>query len=323
MSCDFDNTDDSGLVPDPNLDKDLMCIIFDSKISGLQTELSAAGVTVNRRDISDDMMIGQIIGTGAFAQVYLCTDSKGNQYAAKHLNLQRDTDFRAVMHEVTALHMMAGNLYVVQLYSVYFTPSNELYIVMEYMKDGSFEDFRKKNPGLSQRVIQYVMGMVGKAFVGIHNQGIIHRDIKLGNILIRVEADGKITAKIADFGLCWIPSISGNCNSFAGTLFYMSPEASNSGRFRKNYGQPTDMWSLGVLFTRLHGLQLPHLTYKNQTDMQLCLQMYTQNQIPDFEPSAKISADCCKVVNACLRVNPSERPTIDKLMEHPYFNFVP
>ena len=321
MSCDFDNTSKSGLVPDPNLN--LERTILDSKIRGLETDLRAAGVTVHCSDISAHLHIGPIIGKGGFAKVYLCTDSKGNQYAAKHLNLQRDTDFRAVMHEVTALHMMAGNPYVVQLDSVYFTPSNELYIVMEYMKDGSFEDFRKKNPGLSQRVIQYIMCEVVKAFFGIHKLGIIHRDIKNGNILIRVEADGKITAKIADFGLCWIPSISGNCNSFAGTLFYMSPEASNSGRFRKNYGQPTDMWSLGVLIARLHSLQLPHLRQTNQTDMQLCLQMYSQNQIPDFEPSAKISADCCKVVNACLRVNPSERPTIDKLMEHPYFNFVP
>jgi len=270
--------------------------------------------------------MGPIIGEGGFGKVHLCTDRlNGDNYAVKLIHLRRpNIDFQSLMHEVTALHMMAKNPDVVQLYSVYFTPSNELYIVMEYMKDGSFQDFRKKNPGLSQSVIRLIMYKIARAFLGIHELGIIHRDIKNGNILIRVEADGTITVKIADFGLCWIPSISGNCNSFAGTLFYMSPESCRSEIHGGGaYNESTDVWSFGVLIARLHGLQLPHLTCKNRTEMQLFLQTYTQDQIPVFQSSEKISAECCEVVNACLRVIPSERPTIAELMECSYLKVVP
>jgi serine/threonine protein kinase len=257
--------------------------------------------------------------------VYELTDRDGNKYAGKCFDLHI-ADLKSLLNEIRAMKMMEGVPNVVQLISVYITSNDELYIVMEYMKDGTLRDFLTKHPGLSRNVIQHIMCMVAQGLLGIHTNGLIHRDIKPANILISVGADGTIIAKIADFGLCWDPSISGVCNSFAGTSFYVSPEASRSKDQTYGcmcYDTPTDIWSFAILIVRIHGLTLPHFLYKEKIDVRWRLETYTQRQIPDFKPSANISADCCEVVNECLRVNPSERPTIDKLMEHLYFKVDP
>ncbi|MCX6666478.1 MAG: serine/threonine-protein kinase [Euryarchaeota archaeon] len=301
---------------------------YQSTLAEFLNQLDNAGVVVNNvpeiSETSDTMKLGPKLGQGGFASVYELTDRDGNQYAGKCFDLHV-ADLKSLFKEIHGMKRMEGVRNVVQLISVYITSFDVLYIVMEYMKDGTLRDFLTKHPGLSKNVKRHIMRMVAQGLLGIHTNGLIHRDIKNGNILIRVE-DGTITAKIADFGLCWDPSISGVCDSFAGTSFYVSPEASRSRDQSyewRCYDTPTDIWSLAILIARIHGLTLPHFHYKEKRDVLWKLETYTQREIPLFNESPKISAECCDVVNRCLQVDPSERLTIEEVINLPYFKVDP
>ena len=106
---------------------------------------------------------------------------------------------------------------------------------------------------LLESMIIHILRQICVALKHIHGSGIIHRDIKLENVMLSEEGSG-CTAKLADFGLAekLINGRSAKPNK-AGTPAYLAPEIVEG----KPYGSASDMWSLGCLLYVLLTAELP------------------------------------------------------------------
>jgi len=189
------------------------------------------------------------LGRGAMGAVYLARDpQRRSRVAIKVLaeGLEDDTDRARFEREVEALTKVGTHPGVVGLASAGTLPDGRPYLAMDYVEGEDLEQVLKR--GLSpEKVVSYVL-QVTSALGYAHELGLIHRDIKPGNILI--DADGE-RALLADFGLARFSGSSGRerltmTGEVVGTPAYMAPEQIHPA----GYGEPgpyTDVYAVGAL----------------------------------------------------------------------------
>ena len=125
----------------------------------------------------------------------------------------------------------------------YFKECNELKTIVEnYIEKLSAPEHRTK-PILSEEEVQNIMYMLIKGLCHIHENGIVHRDLKTENCLI----DNNFNLRIIDFGLSKVASNRESGNHIIGTKLYMAPEIFTSKGDTKVYKEPVDMWSTGII----------------------------------------------------------------------------
>lgn len=135
----------------------------------------------------------------------------------------------------------------------------------------------------------------------IHSLGMMHRDLKIENIMLNSVFD----SKIIDFGLVRVEDINGSVNSMTkgvGTLAYMSPEMLNE----EEYDNKTDVYSYGIVLFALFVGRLPKQTMKDKL-----------NKVPIKLPKAspKISKFCIELITKCTSFERKKRPTFDEIIE--------
>ena len=210
------------------------------------------------------------------------------------------------------------------------------YIIMEYVKDGDLakclEIYRLKyRKPFSEEIVQYLMKQIVSAIKYIHNKNIIHRDLKLENIMVNFNNDidkqnvnmMKATVKIIDFGISAIGSKDKLVYSLLGTPKNMAPtilmnyEAKNSIR----YGKEIDIWSLGTICYEMFIGQ----PVFNSKDMNIL-----KDEIKNIKYilPTKISKEIVSFINGMLQYDGKYRLTIDQLSNHPFLtknvnNFTP
>ena len=126
---------------------------------------------------------------------------------------------------------------------------NDPYLVTQYARSGSVGDSMDRSGRSWNRDL--ALTLVLDALRGleyVHSQGVIHRDIKPGNILVQPQSDGRLTGKLADFGLAKnYVSVGGSvltrCGARVGTLLFMAPEQLRDARSAR---EPADTYSMGV-----------------------------------------------------------------------------
>ena len=156
---------------------------------------------------------------------------------------------------------MQRPLNIVLLHS-FFQDARALYLVLEYCPKGNLYDELHKQPKqrFSEKKAAYYIRQIAKALKFTHSNNIIHRDVKLENLLLDVY---KIPM-LADFGWSICTDLSDNCKDFCGTLDYLPLEMIK----QRSYSYGADIWSLGVLmFELLTGYapfvaKKPAMTYK-------------------------------------------------------------
>ncbi|XP_076834900.1 protein kinase C delta type-like [Brachyhypopomus gauderio] len=160
-----------------------------------------------------------------------------------------DEDVESTMVEKRVLALAWDCPFLTHLYSTFQT-KEYLYFVMEYLNGGDL-NFHIEEEGcfdLYRATFYAAEILCGLQF--LHGKGVIHRDLKLENVML----DGEGHVKIADFGLCKENVFGGNlATSFCGTPYYMAPEII----LGQQYSFSVDWWSFGVLLYVMLIGQLP------------------------------------------------------------------
>ena len=205
--------------------------------------------------------LGQLVGRGGMAEVHVAVDTRlGRTVAVKIMRADFATDsiflerFRREAHSVAQMN----NPNIVNIYDSgeesVTTETGEVehlpYLVMEYVKGQTLRDILKVNGALSQRDAEQVMMGVLNALEYSHRMGIIHRDIKPGNIMISEQG----VVKVMDFGIARAIDDSAatmtQSQGVVGTAQYLSPEQARG----ENVDMRSDLYSAGcVLYEMLTG----------------------------------------------------------------------
>ena len=131
-----------------------------------------------------------------------------------------------------------------------FETFDKIYLVTEYVENGSLSDFLFNSVELlTPEIISKILTNILKVLNTLNKLGIIHRDIKPDNILITKNLD----IKFIDFGFSRIIATNQLCNENCGTVCYASPELIT----KQFYSKKTDFWSVGVLAYYLQFGELP------------------------------------------------------------------
>lgn len=148
---------------------------------------------------------------------------------------------QSLMEEINVLRLMNHDN-VVKMVDIFFQTQTytHVYIVMDMAK-GDLASLIHCNSSFTELEIATIMKMILTGLSYIHQNGIIHRDIKPHNVLISHEG----VAKISDFGLCVQSESSDVC---CGTKVYMAPEVLLYGN---EYSQKADVWSVGCILWEL------------------------------------------------------------------------
>ena len=189
----------------------------------------------------------------------------------------------------------------VQYLGSYENNSNS-FIVMEFFPGETLLNFINRHPRLGEHDSLYIFYQLISVIEHLHKSSIIHRDIKLDNIMI----DSNLCVRLLDYGLSKaLKSESQKLFEKCGSFEFMSPEMAKN----QAYDTSIDIWSLGVVLYSLVHQRLPFAA----RDTSLLIQKIIYGE-PQY--SRELSANLIDLLERMLQKDPSERITIDEIKRH-------
>ena len=195
------------------------------------------------------------LGRGAMGTVWAAVHVTLNQRVAIKLisgDQSRSTEARLRFGVEAKAAARLRSRHVVQVYDDGETPNGTPYIVMEYLEGETLEQRLERQPDIGLPEAVRITSHVGRALARAHAQGIVHRDLKSGNIFIAKSDDDEHgwVAKVLDFGVAKVltevtgPSAT-KTGTIVGTPLFMSPEQI---RGASQVDHRADLYSLGIVF---------------------------------------------------------------------------
>ena len=250
---------------------------------------------------------GRLLGKGAYGKVNLCLHSlTGRLVAIKSINKSKITKERQrkkIKLETSIMKTLSDSNNIVKIFEKYET-KRHICIVMEYICAGDLLTFIKKRSKLSEPVARFIFKQIILALQYIHSHNIIHRDIKLDNILI--DLDNNI--KICDFGVSKIIKKGDILVEQCGTPAYIAPEILKN---RGYEGFGVDIWSAGVvLYAMLSGT----VPFKGN-DVKDLHKLIIEGK---YKTIKNVSKEANHLVKCLLEVEPKNRIKIEDILVHPW-----
>ncbi|CEM13197.1 unnamed protein product [Vitrella brassicaformis CCMP3155] len=260
----------------------------------------------------DDLEIGEddVIGRGVSGTVFKARHKPTGKFlAVKEMKIEDKAKRDQLLSDLTGFARAKGGQYLVGFISAYQHGATTVRLVMEHMNRGSLADLikrcREENKSIPKEVLEGMAYQMVSGLRHLHNKGIIHRDIKPGNILIN--SDGYV--KITDFGIA--KSVSSMDHTFVGTKVYMSPERV----LGRKYGMSANIWSIGLVLYELVKLEPAIPPQSSVVEVR-------EASLGSEEPPARLDetfdADLRDVIDACVQTEPHMRLSADQLLGLPF-----
>ncbi len=257
-------------------------------------------------------MLQQHIGRGGCSIVYKCKDSRGNMHACKRI-MKNQAPKELVSNEIEIMERLnrnRGNANIIRLIDRHEDDDAYL-IVQELCAHGSLFDHMHTLVG-HEADVQRVIVDVLKGLDFMHDEhGIVHADIKPGNILLSSSG----TAKIGDFGTSFDMSSTNTPRKMVGTPWYMAPETLTNNQFSFQ----SDIWSIGIVTFQLITGRLPFDDYKNPLNANIVdIWQSVLMDTPEYYEDAW-SAKAIDFTKTCLSKDVDERfGSCKDCLKHPW-----
>jgi serine/threonine protein kinase/formylglycine-generating enzyme required for sulfatase activity len=259
--------------------------------------------------------VERVLGEGGFGLVYLAHDDQLQRPVAvkvPHRRLvSRSEDAEAYLSEARTVAGL-DHPNIVPVYDVGNNEEYPVFVVSKYIEGSTLAQRIKENRASVAEAAEMVAA-VAETLHYAHKQGIVHRDIKPGNILL--DNNGK--PFVADFGLALRETDVGKGPCFAGTPAYMSPEQARREGHRVD-GR-SDLFSLGVVFYELLTGRRPFLA---DTIQELLEQITSMEVRPPRQWDDTISKELERICLKALSKRASERYTTAKDMSDDLWHFL-
>ncbi|KAI8453387.1 kinase-like domain-containing protein [Phakopsora pachyrhizi] len=246
------------------------------------------------------------VGQGASGSVYVAkTLADGNKVAIKQMDLKVQPRKELIVNEILVMKE-SQHPNIVNFLDAFIVKDDELWVVMEYMEGGALTDVIDNN-SMSEDQIASICFESCKGLQHLHNQSIIHRDIKSDNVLL--DAQGHV--KITDFGFCAkLTDQKSKRATMVGTPYWMAPEVVK----QKEYGAKVDIWSLGIMAIEMIENEPPYL----DEEPLKALYLIATNGTPTLKKPEKLSKELKNFLAVCLCVDVKSRATADELIQHEF-----
>ena len=287
---------------------------------------------------------GRLIGQGAFGKVNLGLNIlTGRIVAVKSFDKNNSEltgdNMKKILYE-TDLMKKLNHPNITKILEM-FEDEKYFMIIMEYINGGNLFSFVKKRRKLSEKTAKFLFRQIIQGIKYIHEQNIVHRDIKLENLLI----DLNNNVKICDFGIGRkIKNKNQLLHDQCGTLMYMAPEILLSSKEKGYEPFPVDIWSSGIsLYIMLSGT-LP-FNYKNKKNEDDDEEEENEEEEESFSEKSKskkneednfklqysivykepkkiekISDEARDLLKGLLNKDPKKRLTCEQILNHPWLN---
>ncbi|EHY56191.1 Serine/threonine-protein kinase [Exophiala dermatitidis] len=286
-----------------------------------QSERHAAQIypTVGRRRTSitaqtGTWTLGKTIGQGSMGKVKLAKNVETGETAAikivprqtiddhgnaKDERADRSKEIRTARE--AAMVSLLCHPYICGMIDVQRT-NYHWYMLFEYVNGGQMLDYIIAHGRLKEKQARKFARQIASALDYCHRNSIVHRDLKIENILI--SKTGNI--KIIDFGLSNLYSPRSLLKTFCGSLYFAAPELLQA---RQYTGPEVDVWSFGIV---LYVLVCGKVPFDDQSMPQLHAKI--KRGVVDYPQW--LTAECKSIISRMLVVDPRERASLQEIMNH-------
>eukprot|EP01129_Flabellula_baltica_P013696 TRINITY_DN6414_c0_g1_i1.p1 TRINITY_DN6414_c0_g1~~TRINITY_DN6414_c0_g1_i1.p1 ORF type:complete len:967 (+),score=156.12 TRINITY_DN6414_c0_g1_i1:3-2903(+) len=256
----------------------------------------------------------KLVDRGANGSVYEGLTMKGEIVAVKQLDIptenlspQLEAQIKSFRKEIDVLKTLK-HPHIVRYLGSYFH-TEYIYIFLEFVPGGSIRTLMSKFGPLDEILMKLYCRQILQGLQYLHDQRVIHRDIKCANILV----DTRGVAKLADFGCAKILNdLKSQVHSLLGTPFWMAPEV----LLEQGHDFSADIWSFGCTIVEMATADLPYRSKQYSHVHAFILDVCTKNVTPDIPEN--LSEIAKEFISSTLIRDPKKRPSTQELLKSPW-----
>eukprot|EP00793_Prasinoderma_coloniale_P000158 PRCOL_00005666-RA len=266
-------------------------------------------------EFQDDFEVGKTLGMGGFAVVKMCKKkATGVMHAVKVVDKTRyQPGDQSLAREVAVLQtVMHSNC--MRLDEVYVTPRHVL-VVSELAEGGELHTELVRRGRFPEAEAASITKQILKGVQYLHSCGIVHRDLKLENILFSDKTPQRLI-KLCDFGLSKVFGGGEQLETMCGSPQYVAPEIlAIAAGMQQPYTPAVDMWSAGVI---LYMLLVGFSPFEDDNDAVLFSRIRRGEYSMDEPEWADVSDAAKEVVRGLMNVDTAKRWTAEVALAHPW-----